>query len=76
MDRSILRFNHLIELFISNYDGTAIGQDVRNMYENGSEYKSIFDRMKEVRFGAAKDVIKDFEEEIQKPQNMNIGIFL
>ena len=39
------RLNVVIERFIDNYDGTAIGQDVRNMYENGSDYESICDRM-------------------------------
>ena len=44
-DRSNHRLNVAIERFIDNYDGTAIGQDVRNMYENGSDYESICDRM-------------------------------
>lgn len=37
------RLNTDIERFIDAYDGTAIGQDVRNMYENGTSYESICD---------------------------------
>ena len=32
-----------IESFINQYDGTAIGQSVKNMYENGTDYESICD---------------------------------
>lgn len=39
------RLNTVIEQFISNWDGTSLGQDVKNMYENGSTYESICDRM-------------------------------
>ena len=39
------RLNTAIERFISNWDGSSIGQDVKNMYENGSSYESICDRM-------------------------------
>lgn len=39
------RLNVVIERFIDAYDGTAIGQDVRNMYENGTGYEHICDRM-------------------------------
>lgn len=45
MDRTNFSLNTIIERFIDNYDGTAIGQDIRNMYENGSNYESICDRM-------------------------------
>lgn len=37
------RLNVDIERFIDAYDGTAIGQAVNNMYENGTSYKSICD---------------------------------
>ena len=30
-----------IEKFIDQYDGTAIGQSVKNMYENGTDYEMI-----------------------------------
>lgn len=39
------RLNEEIERFIEAYDGTAIGQDVRNMYENGASYEAICDRI-------------------------------
>ena len=39
------RLNVEIERFIEAYDGTAIGQDVRNMYENGTSYEAICDRI-------------------------------
>lgn len=45
MDRSNHRLNVAIERFIDAWDGTAIGQDVRNMYGNGSSYECICDRM-------------------------------
>lgn len=45
MDRSNHRLNDEIECFIRAWDGTAIGQDVRNMYENGSSYEYICERM-------------------------------
>lgn len=44
-ERSNYRLNDLIERFIENYNGTSIGSDIRNMYENGSSYESICDRM-------------------------------
>ena len=37
------RLNIAIEDFIRMYDGTAIGQEVRNMYENGTDYQHICD---------------------------------
>lgn len=44
-DRKNHRLNVEIERFIEAYDGTAIGQDVRNMYENGTSYEAICDRI-------------------------------
>ena len=43
-DRSNHRLNVAIENFIDAYDGTAIGQEVKNMYENGTSYEHICDR--------------------------------
>lgn len=43
-DRSNHRLNVAIERFIDAYDGTAIGRDVQNMYENGTSYETICDR--------------------------------
>ena len=54
-NRSNHRLNVLIERYIDNYDGTSIGQDVRNMYENGTSYESICDRIG-IRY-------EDYEEE-------------
>ena len=45
MDRNNYRLNHEIERFIEQYDGTSIGSDVRNMYENGTSYEHICERM-------------------------------
>ena len=44
-NRSNHRLNLLIERCIDNYDGTSIGQDIRKMYENGTSYESICDRI-------------------------------
>lgn len=44
-DRSNYRLNYVIERYIDAYDGTATGQDICNMYENGCGYESICDRM-------------------------------
>ena len=44
-ERSNHRLNVVIERFIEAYYGTAIGQEVSNMYENGTGYESICDRM-------------------------------
>ncbi len=41
MERSNHNLNYEIERFINQYDGTAIGQSVKNMYENGTSYESI-----------------------------------
>ena len=35
--------NVAIEQFVEAYDGTAIGQAVKNMYENGTSYECICD---------------------------------
>lgn len=43
--RENYRLNVEIERFIEAYDGTAIGQDVRNMYENRTSYEAICDRI-------------------------------
>ena len=40
-DRSNDRLNTKIEDFIRTWNGTAIGQSVKNMYENGCDYESI-----------------------------------
>lgn len=45
MSRSNHRLNVVIERFIDAYDGTAVGRDIRNMYENGTSYESICDCM-------------------------------
>ena len=45
MDRSNYRLNSVIERFIEAYEGTGIGQSVKNMYENGTNYESICDYM-------------------------------
>lgn len=37
--------NEKIESFIDQWDGTAIGQSVKNMYENGTDYESICEMM-------------------------------
>ena len=44
-DRNNYRLNELIERYIESYDGTVTGQDIQNMYENGSSYESICDRI-------------------------------
>lgn len=44
-DRSNYRLNAEIEQFINVWDGTAIGQDVKNMYTNDSDYESICERI-------------------------------
>ena len=45
MQRTNHKLNTVIERFIESYEGTAIGRDVHNMYENGSSYESICDYM-------------------------------
>ena len=44
-DRDNSRLNAEIERFIDEWDGTVIGQDVKNMYENGSNYEGICEKM-------------------------------
>lgn len=39
------RLNVEIEHFIEMWDGTIKGQEVKNMYENGTDYESICERM-------------------------------
>lgn len=39
------RLNVEIEKFIEAWDGTIKGQDVKNMYENGTSYEYICERM-------------------------------
>ena len=42
-DRSNARLNDEIERVIHVWDGTVFGQQIRNMYENGTDYESICD---------------------------------
>lgn len=42
-ERNNYALNDAIERFIDAYDGTSIGQSVKNMYENGTSYESICD---------------------------------
>ena len=44
-DRSNHSLNTKIENLIDTWDGTAFGQEIKNMYENGSSYESICDRI-------------------------------
>lgn len=44
-DRSNLRLNAEIERFIEAWDGTVVGYEVKNMYENGTSYEGICDAM-------------------------------
>ena len=37
--------NTEIERFIDNWDGTITGREVKNMYENGTSYESICDKI-------------------------------
>lgn len=43
--RNNMRLNVAIEQFIDAWDGTIKGQEVKNMYDNGSSYESICERM-------------------------------
>lgn len=45
MDRINHRLNAVIERFIDVYDGTAIGWEVRCMYETRISYEYICERM-------------------------------
>ena len=51
--------NTEIDRFITAYDGTAIGCSIKNMYENGSSYESICDKL-----GIDYEDYEDFEEQI------------
>jgi len=53
-ERGNHRLNCAIERFIEAYEGTAIGQEVQNMYENGSDYESICCRA-DIDFEAFQD---------------------
>lgn len=45
-DRSNHRLNMEIERFIDTWDSTIIGMQVKNMYENGTDYESICEAMR------------------------------
>ena len=45
MERTNYRLNNEIERFIEQWEGTSIGADVKNMYENGTSYEYICERM-------------------------------
>ena len=45
MDRSNHRLNVEIERFIDMWDGTMIGWEVKNMYENGTSYEYICEKI-------------------------------
>ena len=45
MNRDNHRLNVEIERHIEQWDGTIHGQEVRNMYENGTGYESICERI-------------------------------
>ena len=45
VERPNYRLNCEIERFINQWEGTSIGQDVKNMYENGTSYEYICDKM-------------------------------
>ncbi len=47
MDRSNHELNVFIEMKIQQYAGTAFGEDIRNMYENGCSYEEICDLLGE-----------------------------
>ena len=40
-DRDNYRLNAIIEKYIDIWDGTYIGMEVKNMYENGTSYEVI-----------------------------------
>lgn len=54
-DRGNERLNRVIEEHISVWSGTAHGQSIRNMYENGTSYEGICE--------AAGIDYEDYEEE-------------
>ena len=45
IDRSNHSLNNKSEEVIDTWDGTILGQEIKNMYENGSSYESICDRI-------------------------------
>ncbi|MBQ6855884.1 MAG: hypothetical protein IJO13_02135 [Lachnospiraceae bacterium] len=45
MDRTNYRLNDMIERFIEQMDGTYIGSEVKNMYENGTSYEHICEKL-------------------------------
>lgn len=45
VSRPNYRLNDTIERFIEAYDSTAIGKEIKNMWENGTSYEAICDRM-------------------------------
>lgn len=42
--RDNFRLNETIEQFIDMWDGTILGYEIKNMYENGTDYESICER--------------------------------
>lgn len=44
-DRSNVELNALVEETIYQWDGTAYGVSLKNMYENGTSYEGICDFM-------------------------------
>lgn len=42
---NIYKLNDDIASFIEAYDGTYVGMEIKNMFENGSSYESICDRL-------------------------------
>ena len=45
MNRNNKELNAIIERFIDVYEGTIIGYEVKNMYENGTSYESICEKI-------------------------------
>lgn len=41
MERNNYFLNMVIERFIEQWDGTILGKEVKNMYENGTDYEHI-----------------------------------
>ncbi|MEE0929939.1 MAG: hypothetical protein UIM53_02980 [Acutalibacteraceae bacterium] len=44
-DKTNAELNIIIETFIDSWQGTSIGSDIRNMYENGTSYEAICERL-------------------------------
>jgi len=53
-DRSNHRLNVEIERFIDIYDATSIGCEIKAMFENGTSYESICERM-DINYDEYKD---------------------